>query len=40
MSKEDYFDLKKMCYFATTYTYADFLEDLKEMDKENLTFTI
>lgn len=40
MTKEDYFDLKKMCYFSTYYTYDEFLNDLKELDEENLTFIL
>lgn len=40
MTKEDYFDLKKMCYFSTRYTYKDFLNDLNEMDEDNLTFEL
>lgn len=40
MSAKNFFELKKFSYFSRDYLYNDFLFDLKNEDKNNLSFSI
>jgi tRNA A37 methylthiotransferase MiaB len=40
MNMQDYFELKKVCYFPRSYSYDDFKQDVYSSKKEELPFNI
>lgn len=40
MDKDDYYDLKSFSYYPRSYSYSDFIEDVKENGASNLPFRV